>query len=318
MTGSSIARTIRAMSADPRFAYVRGLRPGGHLRVIAPSGPFDRERFDRGVMRLRERYTVTFDDGLFAKDAYLAGSDARRVGELHAALEDDAVDAIAAVRGGYGAMRLLPSIDLALVARSKKLLVGFSDVTCLHVVWQRAGLRSLHGSMVAALGVLPEERVARWTRAVEGYVPFTAHEPSWKTRGRVAAPLVGGNLANLAALAGTPFFPPVDGCVLLIEDVGEAPYRVDRLLTTLRLAGVFERVVGVVVGDFTRCGPGEDGKTVGAVLQERLGDLGLPVVMHVPVGHDDAENWEVTLGGLVELDADRGVVTFLQGAVAPG
>ena len=306
------------MSERERFERVRGLRPGGHLRVIAPSGPFDRSRFDRGVMRLRERYTVTFDDGIFARDAYLAGSDARRVAELHAALRDDTVDAIAAGRGGYGAMRLLPSIDLDLVARSKKLLVGFSDVTSLHVLWQRAGLRSLHGSMVAALGVLPEDRVARWMKAVEGYVPFSAEKSRWKTQGRVVAPLVGGNLANLAALVATPFFPPVDGCVLLLEDVGEVPYRVDRLLTTLRLAGVFSRVAGVLVGDFTRCDPGEDGKTVQAVLEERLGDLGLPALMHVPVGHDDAENWEVALGGLVELDADRGIVTFLQGAVAPG
>ncbi len=287
------------------------------MRVIAPSSPFDRERFDRGVMRLRERYTVTFDDGLFARDSFLAGSDARRVDELHAALDDDSVDAIACARGGYGAMRLLPSIDLALVIRAKKLLVGFSDVTALHALWQRAGLRSLHGSMVAALGVLPDARVERWTRAVEGFVPFSGHDAHWKTRGRVVAPLVGGNLAVLAALVGTPFFPPIDGCVLLLEDVGEAPYRVDRMLTTLRLSGALQRAAGVLVGDFTNCHPREDGKTVDAVLQERLGDLGLPALMHVPVGHDDAESWEVALGGLVELDADRGVVTFLQGAVAP-
>jgi muramoyltetrapeptide carboxypeptidase len=171
--------------------------------------------------------------------------------------------------------------------------------------------------MVAALGALPEARVARWTEAVEGHAAFDAHTASWKTRGRVVAPLVGGNLAVLAGLVGTPFFPPIDGCVLLLEDVGEAPYRVDRMLTTLRLSGALQRAAGVLVGDFTNCHPREDGKTVDAVLQERLGDLGLPVLMNVPVGHDDTENWEVALGGLVELDADRGVVTFRQGAVAP-
>lgn len=284
--------------------------------MIAPSSPFEREAFDRGVARLRARYTVTFDDDLFAREGFLAGDDARRLDELHDALRDESVDAIVCARGGYGAMRLLSSLDLDLVRRAGKLLVGFSDVTALHAVWQRAGLRSLHASMVAALGKLPEARVERWTRAVEGHVPFTGHDAPIRTLGRVTAPLVGGNLAVVAALVGTPFEVPVDGCVLLLEDVGEAPYRVDRMLTTLRLAGVFARAAGVLLGDFTRCDPREDGRTVDAVLRDRLLDLAIPVVGPTPIGHDDAENWEVALGGLVDLDADRGVVTFLHSAVA--
>jgi muramoyltetrapeptide carboxypeptidase len=286
--------------------------------VIAPSSPFDREAFERGVARLRARYTVSYDEAIFVRDGFLAGSDARRVDELHRALADDDVDAIACGRGGYGAMRLLPSIDVALVARAAKLLVGFSDVTALHAVWQRAGLRSLHASMVAALGRIPEARVARWTRAVEGYVPFSGHDAAIRNRGRVTAPLVGGNLAVLAALAGTPFFPPVDGAVVLLEDVAEAPYRVDRMLTTLRLSGALDRAAGVLIGDFTRCDPGADGRTVDEVLRDRLLDLPIPVLGPVPVGHSDDENWEVALGGLVDLDADRGLVTFLQGAVGAG
>ncbi len=306
------------MSEGDRFARVRGLRAGGHLRVIAPSSPFDRETFDRGVARLRERYVVTYDEGVFDREGFLAGSDARRLAELHAALADPGVDAIACARGGYGAMRLLPSIDLELVRSSRKLLVGFSDITALHAVWQRAGLRSLHGSMISALGRSSEGRVERWTRAVEDHVPFTGHGAALRTRGRVTAPLVGGNLAVLAALVGTPFATPVDGCVLLIEDVGEAPYRVDRMLTSLRLAGVLDRVAGVLVGDFTRCDPREDQRSVDEVLADRLGDLPVPVLGRVPIGHGDDENWEVALGGLVDLDADLGRVTFLQSAVAPG
>ena len=307
-----------AVSEGDRFAPVRGLRAGGHLRVIAPSSPFDRETFDRGVARLRERYVVTYDEGLFDREGFLAGSDARRLAELHAALADPGVDAIACARGGYGAMRLLPSIDLELVRSSRKLLVGFSDITALHAVWQRAGLRSLHGSMISALGRSFEGRVERWTRAVEDHVPFTGQGGALRTRGRVTAPLVGGNLAVLAALVGTPFATPVDGCVLLIEDVGEAPYRVDRMLTSLRLAGVLDRVAGVLVGDFTRCDPREDQRSVDEVLADRLGDLPVPVLGRVPIGHGDDENWEVALGGLVDLDADLGRVTFLQSAVAPG
>ncbi len=300
-----------------RFAPVRGLRPGGHVRVIAPASPFERAALERGIERLRARYVVSHEPGLFEVDGFLAGDDARRLSELHAALADPSVDAIVAARGGYGAMRLLPSIDLELVRTARKLLVGFSDVTALHAVWQRAGLRSLHGSMVAALGRLPEERVERWMRAVEHHVPLEGHAPTWSTRGRVVAPVVGGNLAILAALSGTPFFPPVEGAILLVEDVGEAPYRVDRMLTTLRLSGALQRCAGVVVGDFTRCDPQEDGRDVDAVLRDRLGDLGIPVISRVPVGHADDESWEIALGGLAELDADRGLVTFLQSAVAP-
>lgn len=306
------------MNEGDRFARVRGLHPGGHLRVIAPSSPFDRPSFERGVARLRERYTVTYDEAMFDREGFLAGTDARRLGELHTALADPAVDAIACARGGYGAMRLLPSIDRALVRTAKKLLVGFSDITALHALWQREGLRSLHASMVAGLGKSSEARAGRWTHAVEGHVPFTGHDASLRTRGRVTAPLVGGNLAVIAALVGTPFEVPVDGCVLLLEDVGEAPYRVDRMLTTLRLAGVFGRAAGVLVGSFTRCDPREDGRSVDDVLRDRLGELPIPVLGPVPIGHEDEENWEVALGGLVDLDADRGVVTFLQSAVARG
>lgn len=297
-----------------RFARLPPLRPGSHLRVIAPSSPFDREAFQRAVTRLRERFTVTYDEGLFERAGFLAGSDERRLGELRAALRDPGVHAVVAARGGYGAMRLLPELDVAEIARARKLLVGFSDVTALHALWQHAGLRSLHGSMMAALGRLPEPRIERWVRALEGYVPLSGHGARWSTRGRVVAPLVGGNLALLCALLGTPYFPPVDGAILLIEDVGEAPYRIDRMLTSLRLAGVFTRAAGVLVGDFTRCAAQADGRTVEEVLHERLSTLDRPVLCGVPIGHDD-ENWEVALGALVELDADRGHVTFLQGAV---
>jgi muramoyltetrapeptide carboxypeptidase len=300
-----------------RFAPARALHKGSHVRVVAPSSAFEREGFDRAIEKLRERWVVTYDESIFDTDGYLAGSDARRASELLRALEDPEVDAIVAARGGYGAMRLLPLLPIETIAASKKLLVGFSDVTALHALFQRAGLRSLHASMISALGRLPDARIERWMRALEGELPFAPHRCAWRTSGRAVAPVVGGNLALLAALLGTPYFPPVDGAILLLEDVGEAPYKIDRLLTSLELAGVFDRVAGVLVGDFTRCTPGKDGRTVDEVITRQLSHLGLPALMRVPIGHEDEENWEVALGGLADLDADRGIVTFLQGAVAP-
>lgn len=296
---------------------MKALHKGSHVRIVAPSSPFERAGFDRAVAKLRERWVVTYRDSLFERDGYLAGSDARRRDELHEALEDPEVDAIVAARGGYGAMRLLSGLSVEKVAAARKLLVGFSDVTALHAVFQRAGLRSLHASMVSALGRLPDERIERWMRVLEGELPFAPHTCSWRTGGRVVAPVVGGNLALLAALLGTPYFPPVDGAILLIEDVGEVPYKIDRMLVSLELGGVFDRVAGVLVGDFTRCAPGPDGRTVDEVITRQLERLGLPALMRAPIGHDDAENWEIALGGLAELDADRGIVTFLQGPVAP-
>ncbi|MFO0573549.1 MAG: LD-carboxypeptidase [Polyangia bacterium] len=301
----------------PRFVAPRALGPGSHLRLIAPAGPFDRDAFQVAVERLRRRFTVTYDDGIFDRQAYLAGDDARRLGELRAALADPAVDALVAARGGYGAMRLLPGLDVAEVAQARKLLVGFSDLTALHALWQRAGLRSLHASMIAALGRLPEQRLERWSAALRGELPVEEIPGRWSTRGKVVAEVVGGNLAVLCALLGTPYFPPVDGAILLLEDIGEAPYRVDRMLTSLRLAGIFARTAGVLLGDFTRCEPQRDGRTVDEVLRERLGDLACPVLCGLAVGHGDSENLEVPLGALAELDADRGCVTFLQGAVEP-
>lgn len=308
----------RPAGGPPRFAGLPALGPGSHLRLIAPSGPFDREAFGVAVERLRRRFTVSYDEALFERHGYLAGSDERRQGELRAALADPAVDAVVAARGGYGAMRLLPGLEVAEVARARKLLVGFSDVTALHALWQLAGLRSLHASMIAALGRLPEARLARWSAALAGELPQPGLTGRWATSGKVVAPVLGGNLAVLCALLGTPYFPPVDGAILLLEDVGEAPYRVDRMLTSLALAGVLERVAGVLLGDFTRCEPQRDGRTVDEVLRERLGDLGVPVLGGLPIGHGDEENLEVPLGALAELDADSGRVTFLQGAVEPG
>jgi muramoyltetrapeptide carboxypeptidase len=303
--------------AEPRARFLAppALGPGSHLRLIAPSGPFDQQAFLVAVERLRRSFTVTYSEAIFDRQAYLAGSDERRLAELRAALADPAIDAVVAARGGYGAMRLLPGLEVAEVARARKLLVGFSDITALHALWQRAGLRSLHASMIAALGRLPEERILRWSAALRGELRAEAIPGRWSTRGKVVAPVVGGNLAVLCALLGTPYLPPLDGAILLLEDVGEAPYRIDRMLTSLLLSGVLERAAGVLLGDFTRCEPARDGRTVDEVLRERLGGLGLPVLCGIAVGHGDDENHEVPLGALAELDADRGCVTFLQGAV---
>lgn len=293
---------------------MRPLRPGMRIAVIAPASPFPAEDFERGVQRLRERYDVTYERSIFERSGYLAGPDPRRSQELLRALQDDTVDAIVAARGGYGATRLLPEIPVASVARHPKPLIGFSDVTALHALWARAGLGSIHGSMVAALGRASEPLLARWVRAVEGQWPsqLDALEPLAQGRGRASGLLCGGNLTVLTALLGSPYAPELTGRVVFLEDQGERPYRIDRMLTSWRHAGWLAQPSAFVLGGFTDCASGVDGVSARDVLAASLGDLGVPVLWGVPAGHVD-DNLELPLGALVEVDAQRGSLSFEAG-----
>lgn len=282
--------------------------------MIAPSSPFDREAFEAGVARLSERYDVRYDHRLFSRKGFLAGDDERRLAEILDALRAPDVRAIVAARGGYGATRLLDRIDAAEVARAKKLLVGFSDVTALHALWARARVRSIHGPMVAALGTCDRALVDRWIAAVEGEAPPALTDLRAIAPGVADGPLVGGNLAVLAALVGTPYAPPIDGAVLFLEDVGEAPYRVDRMLTQLHHAGWLARASAIVLGAFTESRPRSDGATVDEVLYERLQGAKVPVVSGLRAGHVD-DNLELPFGAHVRVDATSGSVHFLEAAV---
>lgn len=297
------------------FVAPRALRPGAVIAIVAPSSPFPVEDFQAGVERLGSRYQLRYGQELLSRKGFLAGDDTRRSAELRRAIEDPEVDAIVAARGGYGTTRILETIDVARVAAARKLLVGFSDLTALHALWQRAGLRSIHGQMIAALGRCGPPLVERWIATVEG-APSPPLAGLRAIRGGVAeGPLVGGNLAVLAALVGTPYAPPLDGAILFLEDVGERPYRVDRMLTALRHAGWLARLRGIVLGAFTDAAPGPDGATIDEVLADRCGDLGIPVLAGIPAGHLE-DNLELPFGAPVRIDADAGRLDFLEPAVA--
>lgn len=303
------------MDVVPRSSLVSPppLREGGHVRVIAPSSPFDVDDFERGVARLRARYRVTYAPEITVRRGFLAGDDERRRGELARAIDDPEIDAILAARGGYGAMRIAVSIDPARIAARPTLLVGFSDVTALHALWARAGVCSLHASMAGALGRASDAALARWISTIEG-APLPALrglEPLGAARGVAEGPLLGGNLAVLAAMVGTPLAPSLDHAILFLEDVGEAPYRLDRMLTQLLLSGALDRVAGVLLGTFTRCEAGPDGTTALDVLEERLTPLGVPVLSGVEAGHGP-EPLELPFGSRVRVDAGAGLVTFLR------
>ncbi len=281
--------------------------------MIAPSSPFEPDAFARGLDVLSGRLGLVprLRDDVVARRGYLAGDDARRIEEWREAVSDPDARAIFCARGGYGAMRILPAVDPAPLLARPKLLVGFSDVTALHAVLNRAGLATVHGPVVTQLGPAPEDAIAHLEALLSGTAPRPgawgvpapgAGVVAARTMrpGRASGPLLGGTLAILAHLQGTPFAPPLDGAILFLEDVGEAPYRIDRYLTQLRLAGALDGVAGLALGTLTRCD--DAGVLAADVVREVALGLGIPAIEGVPAGHADA-NFALPFGARATLVA---------------
>lgn len=282
----------------------RTVQPGSRLAIVAPAGPFDEEAFRAGVAWLRERYEVVHRPDIVSRAGYLAGDDERRLGELRDALADPTVDAIVCARGGFGTTRLLPGLDPDLVREANKMVVGFSDITALHALWTRVGVRSVHAPMVAALGRASETVRERWIDTVEHPGKARAWELCPLVEGTGEGILTGGNLAVLGALLGTPSQPDLSGCILFIEDVGERPYRIDRVLTSMKQAGLFRGLAGLVIGAFTEGEPGADGVSVEEVLAGHFGDAPFPVLTGFPAGHID-ENEAIPFGAEARIEDGR-------------
>lgn len=281
------------------------------IGVFAASGPFEPDRFEAGLARLRlAGATVRLAPGLQAREGYLAGPDAARLAGLEALLEDPEVDGLLAVRGGYGITRILDALDPRAFERANKPIAGFSDVTALHQWLLLRNLPCIHAPVLTQLGQLPVMTAQLTLEALEGAQRPLAADPGPALIGGVAeGRLWGGNLVLLSALAGTPAGrPPPGPSLLLLEEVGESTYRVDRLLTQLRSAGMLEGVVGIALGDFWKCRPAQPHHwELDTVLADRLGDLGIPVRGGFPVGHG-RRNEPVWLGRSYRLDADAGIL----------
>ena len=302
--------------------YFHTLPAGSLIGVIAPAGPA-KPGTGAQVQPLLERfgYRVRLYPGCHQNTGYLAGSDATRLADLHQALADDDVAAIHCLRGGYGAMRLLDGIDTALLRAKPKLLIGYSDITALHALWAANGLPSLHAPMPASDLAQPgreEDAQALFTLLHDGLpagavlapaLDGAARASGLHASGHATGRLIGGNLSLVAALLGTPWAWDARGAILFLEDVSEELYRVDRLLTQLRLAGVLDAVAGFVIGSFTEAEPPE------ALLREMLLPIcqrrGLPLLAGWPAGHG-TPNRPLPLGVRVTLDADAGSLSLAE------
>jgi muramoyltetrapeptide carboxypeptidase len=245
-------------------------------------------------------------DHVAERDGYLAGADAHRISDFNRFAADDSIDAIWCVRGGYGAMRLLDTIDYDSLRRWPKALIGYSDITALHAAIGRlSGLVTFHGP--TAREEMSEFSVDSLARAVTLQKDACGVADAARTlaRGTARGRLVGGNLALLAALCGTPYAPSMANAILVIEDVGEAVYRIDRMFTQLRLSGALEQVVGIAFGQFTEVPNDATNahRSIDHVLQETADRLAVPCIAGIPMGHCNAQ-WTIPLGAMAELDAD--------------
>ena len=300
-----------------RFQPSPALQPRDRVAVIAPASAFDRASFEAGLALIGARYRAEYGPGVFERHRYLAGDDARRLSELTAALADPDIRAVFCARGGYGATRLLARLAAAGPPGPPKLLVGFSDITALHLWLQSHGRISVHGPVLTQLGRLPAGTRERLFSVLEATSPAPALSGTLTYVGGVAeGPLLGGNLSVVTRLLGTPFMPALDGAILLLEDQGERPYRLDRMWTHLQLAGVFERVRAIVLGSFTGCEERDAPYSSAEVLRELALATGLPCAAGFPIGHGEV-NEPVPLGVRVRLDADARTLVFLEAAVAP-
>lgn len=309
------SRTVRPMSSSSptaRYRAFAALRPGDSVVAVAPASSFERASFEAGLTIISRRYQVHYDPGLLSRHRYLAGSDERRLAELASALADPGAHAVFCARGGYGMTRLLPGLEG--IPLPAKPVIGFSDITALHQTLQRQGLVSIHGPVLTQLPRLDASTHSRLFELLESTEP-AAELTGLETYvdGTAEGPLLGGNLSVLTRLLGTPFLAPLEGAILLLEDVGERPYRLDRMWTHLMLAGVFRQVRGIVLGEFTGCEEKEADFSSADVLRELAAATGLPCAAGFPIGHG-ARNQPLPLGVRVRLDAGSRRLTFLEGA----
>jgi len=283
------------------------LQPGDRVAVVSPSGALrEIDSFYQGLEIWRSRgYQVELAEHWNSSDDYLAGSDKQRRNSLQWAWQDPQIKAIVCSRGGYGSMRLLE--DHHWGENDPKWLIGFSDVTALLWSLQKNSISSIHGPVLTTLAQEPDWSYQRMFSLLEGEKPEPLLGKGWGG-GTATGRLLVGNLTVATALLGTSLLPDLSDSILALEDVGESPYRIDRMLTQWRLSGLLKKVKGIALGRFSKCDQGTG--SLEKVLQDRLRDLSIPIVWDLPFGHDGV-NAALRLGAMVELDGDQGKINFL-------
>jgi len=290
------------------------LKPGDTLGIVAPASPFDQDIFNQGLEVLASMgFRTLVPDELFEKNRYLAGSDEHRAKLVTQVFQDPSVDAIVCARGGFGCLRILPLLDFGVMRTNPKVFIGHSDISALLVaITAKTGLVTFHGPLVTTLPEAPEFTRQSLLAAISSdtHLKITSGKGVTIKAGRAQGPIIGGNLTTLCHLLGTPFEPRFENHILLLEDRGEAHYRIDRMLFQMKLAGCLEGIAGLVLGSFEECG---DLEGIYHIFQECFQDIHIPILAGFDVGHGN-QNLTIPLGIEATLDADKQVLSFDQPA----
>ncbi len=303
------------------------LRVGMTVGLIAPASPTSPENYPRAVEKLQKLgFKVLKSPNLTASHGYLAGTDQQRIDDIHWAFSTPEVEAIWCIRGGYGCTRLLPYIDFRLIRRNPKPFIGYSDITALHVsIFQKTGLVTFHGPVgnsdftdftiekLWRVMVNPTPRFEISAPGEDDMLGGESFRPEIITGGKAKGRLIGGNLSLLSALVGTKFCPKFKEKIVFIEEVGEEPYRVDRMLTQLLQATDLKKAAGIALGVFKDCEAKkpEISLSRSEMLRDRLGNLGIPVIYGIPFGHIPNQA-TLPCGVHAVLDADKMVLTLVE------
>jgi muramoyltetrapeptide carboxypeptidase len=290
------------------------LRTGDKISVISPAGPVPEQELQPGLRFLESMgFSVHVAPHVYDSKDYLAGKDSDRLHDFHSVMMDPETKAVFCARGGYGCMRLLKDIDYGLIRETPKIFVGYSDITALILaVFNKTGLVTYHGPMVREF-IHGKERNLRellgflGSKGV-GTIAIKGGEVLCEGKGKARGRLIGGNLSLLCHLLGTSFLPSLDGGILFLEDRGELPYRIDRMLTHLALSGQLEGLSGLIFGDFEKCG---ETQIINQLIKEFSSNMNFPVVRGLAVGHGSA-NIPLPIGVEAELNSNDMTLKLLE------
>ena len=290
------------------------LKPGDTIGIVAPASPFDQKTFGQGIRSLESMgFQTRVPDEIFEKNGYLAGSDSHRAGLVMQFFEDHSVNALLCARGGFGSLRILPLLDFKIIRQNPKIFVGHSDITALlAAITAKSRLVTFHGPLVTTLANAPEMTCSTLLTAISSnaIVELKPAQGIALKAGRARGRVIGGNLTTLCHMLATPFEPRFENHILLLEDRGEAHYRIDRMLFQMKLAGCFKGIAGIVLGSFQDCGS-LDG--IFRIFEEHFKDMSLPILAGFDVGHGP-QNMTLPVGLEATLDADEQILSFDQPA----
>ncbi|MFQ5601652.1 MAG: LD-carboxypeptidase [bacterium] len=313
------------MQTNSTVTFPQKLHAGDVIGIISPGSPMLKERLKKGIAYLENQgYEVRVGEHVHDEYGYLAGTDTARAEDINRMFADEEVRAIFCSRGGYGTPRLLNLVDYEIIENNPKIFVGYSDITALQLAFfARTRLVTFSGPMAAVemakgMDAFTEKHFWRMLTEIRNGARLTEPSEAWKCLkpGQAKGPLLGGCLSLICALLGTPYFPDFQDAILFIEDIGEQPYQIDRHLHHLKMAGVLNRLRGMVVGQFEDCAPDPDSPslTIEQVLDDVTRDLNFPVLSGLPYGHIDVK-YTLPLGVQVALDADRGELQIIESPV---